>query len=195
MIISKKLRNFSEAFLFSMRNFSFVMRYTVRKVVILLDTKQKNARLEQAVERYGNSILRLAFTYLKNRFDAEDAAQDVFLTYHLKAPRFSSEQKERSWLMAVTANRCKSMLRDIRRREVELPEDLSYLPEYESDLIQAMLELDEKYRIALHLHYYEGYSLAEIGRMLHCSVSTVGSRLTRGREKLKMRLGEDYFED
>ena len=97
--------------------------------------------------------------------------------------------------MTVTVNRCKSVLRDLRRREVELPGDLSYLPKYEGDLMLAMLDLDEKYRVALHLHYYEGYSLAEIGRMLHCSGSTVGSRLTRGREKLKERLGEDYFEE
>lgn len=178
-----------------MRKFPQLVRYTVRKAVIRLETKQKNERLEQAVVRYGHSVLRLAFTYLKNRFDAEDVAQDVFLTYHLKAPEFVSEQKERAWLMTVTVNRCKSVLRDLRRREVPLPEDLSYLPRYEGDLMQAMLDLDEKYRVALHLHYYEGYSLGEIGRMLHCSVSTVGSRLVRGREKLKKRLGEDYFEE
>ncbi len=178
-----------------MRNFPQFTRYIVRKVVIRLDRKQKNARLEQAVARYGHSILRLAFTYLKNRFDAEDVAQDVFLTYHLKAPEFASEQKERAWLMTVTVNRCKSVLRDLRRRELALPEDLSYLPKYEGDLMQAMLDLDEKYRVTLHLYYYEGYSLAEIGRMLHCSVSTVGSRLVRGREKLKEQLGEDYFEE
>ena len=181
--------------MFSLRKITLLMRYTVRKVVIRLDMNQKNARLEQSLARYGHSVMSLAFTYLKNRFDAEDVAQDVFLTYYLKAPQFTSEQKERSWLMTVTVNRCKSVLRDLRRRDVELPEDLSYLPKYEGDLMQAMLDLDEKYRVALHLHYYEGYSLAEIGRMLHCSVSTVGSRLTRGREKLKERLGEDYFEE
>lgn len=76
-----------------------------------------------------------------------------------------------------------------------LPEDLSYLPKREEDLMCAMLELDEKYRLPLHLHYYDGYSLSEIGKLLHCPPATVGSRLARGREKLKQKLGEDYFDE
>lgn len=147
------------------------------------------------IREYGHGVLSLAFTYVKNRPDAEDIAQEVFITYLRKAPRFETREKEKSWLMTVTANRCRSFLRDIRRREEPLPEDLSYLPKVEEDLMQAMLRLDEKYRLPLHLHYYEGYSLAEIGKLLRCPVATVGSRLARGREKLKSELGEDYFEE
>ena len=97
--------------------------------------------------------------------------------------------------MTVTVNRCKSYLRDIRRTETQLPEDLSYLPKDELDLMQAMLGLDERYRLPLHLYYYEGYSLAEIGKLLRCPAATIGSRLARGREKLKQILGEDYYEE
>ena len=76
-----------------------------------------------------------------------------------------------------------------------LPEDLSYLPKEEYDVMTAMLKLDAKYRLPLHLFYYEGYSIAEIGKILKCRPSTVGSWLARGREKIKNELGEDYFEE
>ena len=178
-----------------MQKYPSAMRYISRKVVSKLHKQNKAADLERVIQQYGHGVQSLAFTYLKNRHDAEDIAQEVFLTYLQKAPTFVDGQKEKSWLMTVTVNRCKSYLRDIRRTETQLPEDLSYLPKDELDLMQAMLGLDEKYRLPLHLYYYEGYSLAEIGKLLRCPAATIGSRLARGREKLKQILGEDFYED
>ena len=150
--------------------------------------------VSRAISQYGRSVQSLAFVYMKNRFDAEDIAQDVFVTYLRKAPRFPSAQKERAWLMQVTANRCKSALRARYREELPLTEDISYLPEEESLLLQAVLKLEDIYRIPIHLHYYEGYSLDEIAKLMKVPRGTVGSWLSRGREKLKKRLEEDYFE-
>lgn len=178
-----------------MQNNPALKRYIYRKVVSSLYNKNRAALLERVIKQYGHAVQSLAFTYVKNRYDAEDIAQDVFLTYLQKAPPFATDQKEKAWLLTVTVNRCKSFLRNIRRTETQLPDDLSYLPQQEMDLMQAMLNLEEKYRLSLHLHYYEGYSIAEIAKLLHCPVATVGSRLARGREKLKQRLGEDYFEE
>lgn len=155
----------------------------------------RNKDLERVITQYGRSVQSLAFSYLKNRYDAEDISQEVFISCLQKAPAFDNAQKEKSWLMTVTVNRCKSFLRNVRRLEEPLPDDLSYLPKVEMDLMNAMLQLDEKYRLPLHLHYYEGYSIAQIGKLLHCPAATVGSRLSRGREKLKQELGEDYFEE
>lgn len=157
--------------------------------------RKTNADLERVIRLYGRNVQSLAYTYVKNRYDAEDIAQEVFLVYLLKAPEFESPQKEKSWLMTVAANQCRSFLRSIRRTEEPLPDDLSYLPKQEFDLIQAVLSLEDIYRVPLHLHYYEGYSLAEIGKLLRCPTATVGSRLSRGRDKLKTILGEDYFEE
>lgn len=170
-------------------------RSIIRKVVIILGIKVKKQDAERVITAYGSAVRSLAFAYLKNCHDAEDIAQDVFVAYLTKSPVFESAQKEKAWLMTVTVNRCKSFLRSSRRKELPLPEDLSYLPKAEYDLMSAMLALDEKYRLPLHLFYYDGYSLAEIGRILKCSPGTVGSRLARGREKLKKELGEDYFEE
>ena len=86
------------------------------------------------------------------------------------------------------------MLRAKYREELPLTEDISYLPPEESVVLEAVLSLDEKYRLPIHLHYYEGHSLEEIAKILHVRPGTVGSWLNRGREKLKQMLKEDYFE-
>ncbi len=155
----------------------------------------RNQDLERVIAQYGHSVQALAFSYVKNCYDAEDIAQEVFIAYLQKAPIFENASKEKSWIMTVTVNRCRSFLRNIRRMEAPLPEDLSYLPRLEFDLMNAMLHLDEKYRLPLHLYYYEGYSIGEISKLLRCPAATVGSRLARGREKLKQELGEDHFEE
>ena len=150
--------------------------------------------LEAVIKEYGRKVQSLAFVYLKNRCDAEDIAQEVFLTYYRSAPRFLNSHLERAWLMKVTVNKCKSLLRAKYRDELPLTEDISYLTSEESMVLEAVLSLDEKYRLPIHLHYYEGYSLEEIAKILHVRPGTVGSWLTRGREKLKQTLKEDYFE-
>ena len=150
--------------------------------------------LEAVIKEYGRKVQSLAFVYLKNRCDAEDIAQEVFLTYYRSAPRFLNSHLERAWLMKVTVNKCKSLLRAKYREELPLTEDISYLTSEESMVLEAVLSLDEKYRLPIHLHYYEGYSLEEIAKILHVRPGTVGSWLARGREKLKQILKEDYFE-
>ena len=148
-----------------------------------------------AVKAYAHSIQSLAFVFLKNKYDAEDIAQEVFIAYIKKAPHFPSAQAERSWLMTVTANKSKSLLRSAYRQDTELRDDLAELQEEESNVLEAVLELEEKYRLAIHLHYYEGYTIADIAKMMHVRYGTVGSWLSRGREMLKMKLKEDYFDD
>ncbi len=148
-----------------------------------------------AVQTYAHSVQSLAFVFMKNKYDAEDIAQEVFIAYMKKAPHFSSAQSERSWLMTVTANKSKSLLRAAYRQDTALTEDLAELQEEQSKLLEAVLELDEKYRVAIHLHYYEGYSIAEIAKMMHVRYGTVGSWLSRGRELLKKKLEEDYFDE
>ena len=150
--------------------------------------------LEAVIKEYGHRVQSLAFIYLKNRPDAEDVAQEVFLAYYRKAPHFLSSQSEKSWLMKVTVNKCKSLMRAKYRDEVPLTDDLCYLPPEESELMQAVLDLEEKYRLPIHLHYYEGYSLEEIAVLLRTRPGTVGCWLSRGREKLKQVLKEEYFE-
>ena len=108
------------------------------------------------MECYGPALQRLAYVYLKNIHDAEDAVQDVFLAYLRSTAVFSTEEQRRAWLMTVTANRCRSLLRNPRRQTEPLSEELACLPAEESDLLRAVLALEEKYRLPIHLYYYEG---------------------------------------
>jgi RNA polymerase sigma-70 factor (ECF subfamily) len=162
-------------------------------VVRTLNTTQAYNNLELVIKEYGHRVQSLAFVYLKNRQDAEDIAQDVFLTYYRKAPVFHASQQERAWIMTVTANKCKSLLRAKYRQELPLPEDLSYLPPDEWSVMEAVLKLEEKHRLPIHLHYYEGYSIEDIAKILKVRPGTVGSWLSRGRTALKQILKEDYF--
>lgn len=166
------------------------MRYIVRKAVRTLHTRTKED-VEQALALYGSSVQRLAFAYLKNRSDAEDVAQEVFLSYLRSSAAFSTEQQRRAWFLTVTANRCRSLLRSAARRHEPLTEDICYLPPEESAVLSAVLALEEKYRVPIHLHYYEGFSITEIAALLRRPAATVGSQLARGREKLKQILQEE----
>ena len=156
-----------------------------------LDMVQAYNDLERVVAAYGHRIQSLAYIYLKSRADAEDIAQEVFLAYFRRKFRFASAEKEKSWLMTVTANKCRSLLRAKYRQELPLTEDMPSLPKEENTVLMAVMSLDEKYRLPIHLYYYEGYSLAEIGKIMKVSPGTVGSWLSRGREKLKSILKEE----
>jgi len=150
--------------------------------------------LTEVVEIYGPSIFRYAFAYLKNRQDAEDITQEVLCVYLYKAPAFESDEKRKHWLLRVTGNRCKNLLKSAwRRKTVALPEDIPAPSEETGDLLRYVLSLDEKYRIPLHLYYYEGYAIAEIAGLLHRSPATVGTWLARGRALLRSVIGDDNF--
>ncbi len=151
-----------------------------------------NNEIRNAVSTYSAGLVRLAFTYTKNVQDAEDIVQDVFFTYLEKAPRFADDAHEKAWLIRVTANKCKDTLRKSKYAPLPLNEDILSVPPEEHTLLSAVLELEDKYRLPLHLHYYEGYSIAEIARILQANPATVGSRLQRGRALLKNRLGGEF---
>ena len=152
-------------------------------------------KLENAVENYGDSLLRLAFTYTKSVEDAKDLVQDAFLKYITHSPKFESSEHEKAWLMRVTVNMCKNHLTSYYRKSyAELDESISISDSYSSGLLEAVRSLPEKYRAVIHLYYYEGYSQKEIGKILRISESGVATRLQRGRNLLRARLGDDFFE-
>ncbi len=151
--------------------------------------------IENTIKQYNGHILRFAYSYLKNTASAEDVSQEVFITYAEKAPFFITEAKKKSWLMTTTANKCKDILRSNKTHEtIELTEDLSYMPAESQNILEYVLKLDEKYRVPIHLYYYEGYSLKEIAKLMNSNVQTVGTQLARGRKQLKEIIGDDFNE-
>lgn len=150
--------------------------------------------IERIVNEYSTSIIRVVFTYVKNMEDAQDIAQEVFLAYMLNMPRFELPVQEKAWLMKTAINKSKNHLKSWwRKRTTVIPDDLSYMPEESSILLQTVMNLQEKYRLPIYLFYFEDYSMKEIAEQLKVSVSTVGTWLDRGRKNLKEKIGEDYI--
>lgn len=148
----------------------------------------------RAVEIYGDMVRRLCVLHLKNRQDTEDVFQTVFLKYLLHDAPFASKEHEKAWLVRVTVNACRDVLRSFFRKSsvsLELAEELS-AEEEDREVLRAVLELPPKYKDAVYLYYYEGYSAAEIGKILQKKENTVYIWLARGREILRQRLGGDW---
>ena len=146
----------------------------------------------QEVSHHTPMLLRLACTRLENPADAEDAVQEVFLKLLTACPAFRDAEHEKAWLIRTTLHRAADLRKAAARRNVPLEEALlAAAPEPEDRLLAAVRALPEKYGTVIHLHYYEGYSLKEIGKLLGLPAATVGTRLARGRERLRQSLKEE----
>jgi len=135
----------------------------------------------------------VALNYLKNRADAEDICQDVFLKLLQQKKPFQSEEHIRSWLIRVTINACKNILRSPWHRRESIEEHtplLVFTKDGRGELFQAVMELPVHYRVPLYLYYYEGYSTVEIAQMLSLPKNTVCTRLSRARQLLRQELEE-----
>ena len=144
---------------------------------------------ETAYDTYSGAVYRLAMVYLGRHADAEDVTQEVFVRLLSRAPAFSDGEHEKRWLLRVTANLCRDQLRGFwRRRVTGLEDTLPAAPPQEREALAAVMALPERYKLPIHLHYYEGYSVAEVGEILKLGQSAVKMRLKRGREMLKLEL-------
>ena len=151
-------------------------------------------RFHEAVELYGDMVFRLAYSYLKNRADAEDVMQESLLKLYVEPKAFESPDHEKRWLLRVAANECKKLLRSPWRRRTdpldEAEEAAVFDRPAQSELFRQVMALPPKYRAAVYLHYYEGYSVKEIGELLGAKASTVQTWLMRARGQLKTKLKE-----
>ena len=152
-------------------------------------TKETVCRL---VREYSDMLLHLACTRLPSVSDAEDAVQEVFLRLLTTPVSFRDAGHEKAWLIRATLHRASDIRRQAERRNLPL-EEAAYTaaPEPELDLLRAVQALPERYSAVIHLHYYEGYSIKEIGKLLGLPAATVGTRLARGRERLREMLNEE----
>ena len=153
--------------------------------------------ISDLLDKYGDMVLRIAYTYLKNRADAEDIVQDVFLRIIDKKPSFNDENHEKSWLIRVTINMCKNkvnMFWNKNKCSIDDVQEFAVNDKYNTDtsVFQAVIALGEKYRVVVYRYYYEGYSTPEIAKVIGKSETTIRSLLHRARNKLKDMLKEDY---
>lgn len=156
------------------------------------------AAFTAAVERYQSMVYRAALHALGNPQDADDAAQEVFLRLFGRGEPFDGEEHLRRWLLRVTVNYCRDVLKNPWRRRIswdELPEIPVFDEPRQELLYREVMALPEKYRSVLNLFYYEELSVRAIGELLGLPSSTVTTRLTRARQRLKERLGEDWQDE
>ena len=143
----------------------------------------------QLFRDYRDDVYRLAVCYTRSREDAEDVCQTVFLK--LLEQKTFQPGKEKQWLLRVTANECRNLLRSHRwKTTVPMDESISVEPPKVNETLQAVLSLEPKYRVVVYLHYYEMLSAEEIGKLLHITRSAVTTRLCRARALLKTKLEE-----
>lgn len=150
--------------------------------------------VEEAFGRYGDRVFSAAFSVCRNREDADDVVQDTFVKYYTKNAEYIDETHLKAWLLRVAVNRAKDITGAFWRRNrtswEEYMDDLEFIQPEDRSLFEAVMRLPEKYRIVIHLFYYEEYSIEEISATLHKSTGTVKSQLSRGRKLLKSMLTE-----
>lgn len=144
------------------------------------------------VNRWGDMVYRLALARTANVSDAEDVFQEVFLRYFRHEEKFHSDEYRKAWLIRCTVNRAKSLTASPWRKRIvplETAEEVGVEDDYR-EVYSAVLSLPGKYRAVIHLHYFEGLSVAEMARMLQVPEGTVKSQLSRGRALLRDMLEE-----
>lgn len=153
--------------------------------------------LNRAIELHADTVRRLCMVHLKNYADTEDIFQNVFLKYALSSDVFENAEHEKAWIIRVTINACKDLLKSFFRSKTVSLDELTDEPEAIKDdnreVLEAVLALPSKYKDVVYLHYYEGYSAVEISKILGKNVNTIYTFLSRSRKILRERLEADGY--
>ena len=153
-------------------------------------------RFETAYTNYADAMYRIALSHMTRREDAEDVVHDVFIKYMQASPSFADDDHERAWLIRVTVNRCRDLLRRRTIRRYVGFDEIEEIPAEEETyggqgVVSMISTLPEKYRSVMVLHYLEGYSVEECANILGLSASGIKMRLSRGREMLKKTIEKE----
>ncbi len=155
--------------------------------------------VQDLMDMYKNNVYAAAFSICKNASDAEDVVQDTFLQYYMTHINFDNEQHIRAWLLRVAINKAKNIQSSFWHRNGmpldDFIETLSFETPETKELFEEVMKLPEKYRVVVHLFYYEDYSIKEIAKILRTTESNIKVRLSRGRVKLKDALKEGWEDE
>ena len=153
-------------------------------------------QFETAYSKYADMMYRIALSHMTRREDAEDVVHDAFIKYVQSSPSFSDDDHERAWLIRVTVNRCRDLLRRRSIRRYVAFDEIEEIPAdeepYEGQgIIATVSTLPDKYKSVIILHYLEGYSVERCASILELSESAIKMRLSRGRDMLKKTLEKE----
>ncbi|NMA66750.1 MAG: RNA polymerase sigma factor [Clostridiaceae bacterium] len=152
-----------------------------------------NEELIEIYNRHVKTVYRVCYMYMKNQSDTEDMVQNTFLRLMRDKTVFQSTEHEKAWLIRTATNLCKDHFKNWWSKTVGIDQVTETASEqinldYNLDLVKA---LPSKYKTPIYLYYYEGYSTAEIAKILKKNPSTVRSYLYKGRKLLKMEMEGD----
>lgn len=158
-----------------------------RQVMVAMKSQPiSREQAERVIETWSDTVYKLAFAQMRNRSDADDVYQEVFLRYVRNHPAFESPEHEKAWLLRVTLNCCKKLwAAPWRRHDVPLEETIQADTPENHYLTEELKRLPQKYSAVLHLFYWEDMTIDEISRLLELRPGTVKSRLSRGREMMR----------
>ena len=151
--------------------------------------------MEETLRIYADTVFRAAMAMVKNRQDAEDIAQEVFISLMRTNPVFESAEHQKAWLLRATINRCKSFFKSAWQQKTQgITEDYAdaALTPAENSVMEAVDGLPFKYRQVIYLYYIEGYAVKEIAALLRVPQNTVLSHMSRARKLLKTALKGDF---
>ncbi|MEH7223228.1 sigma-70 family RNA polymerase sigma factor [Bacillus sp. JJ1566] len=172
-----------------------------------MDREEKDYILEKMMIDYGNELVRLAYSYVKDTEIAKDIVQNTFIKCYKNLDSFRYEAKIKTWLYRITINECKDYLRSWNYKMVQVRSFInettrSILPSTEKSVIdkydneemkENIFSLPKVYREVIYLYYYESLKTEEIANVLDIKVNTVKTRLSRARQRLKTMIKEAEF--
>ncbi|AFM43336.1 RNA polymerase sigma factor, sigma-70 family [Desulfosporosinus acidiphilus SJ4] len=139
---------------------------------------------------YGDMVFKIAMVHLGNKEDAEETMQEAFYKLLYKSPNFHNDDHEKAWLIRITVNLCRDILRSVWRKRVVTMEELDNYSNDPSDsnILKDIINLPAKYKSVIYLYYFEDYPIKQISEILNVKESAIKMRLQRGRQLLKMEL-------
>ena len=158
----------------------------------------EETRARELVDRYGDLLVRLGYTWLGDLDDAQDVCQTVLLKLLEDQRTFPDPGQERAWVIRLGINACKDWRKSAwyrRRAPLEAAAAVAAPAAEESALLEQVQRLPQPYRQVIFLRYYEGYEPAEIGALMGCTASQVSTYLYRGKAKLRKTLGGAYGQE
>ena len=140
--------------------------------------------IEMTIRKYSNLLYRICLVFLANQHDAEDALQETFWRYLTKAPPFHNAEHEKAWLIRVAINICRDMRRwRWRNTHLNIDDVANYCgaDERGSEILALVMNLPQKHKEVIILHYIEGYGVKEMAELLGISISATKKRLQYAR--------------
>lgn len=161
-------------------------------------TLRSKKEIEEIYERHYKTVYRVCYAFMKTPSETEDAVAETFLRLIKRAPALESSEHEKAWLIRTASNICRNELKHWRRKCSNIDDEASAQtadPPKTDELLDAVMSLPERYKTAVYLYYYEGYTSSEIADILRKPRSTVRNHLSEARRLLKERLGEHFYEE